>query len=120
MATKRSGKSKLFSILGVALSGVGLIILLNQVDTAAGHFAESVGLTGSDWGAGVPAMLLATVRAAQAWAFGRSNVLSALREMLLSCWPVVLVILGAVLLRGAFNGLARLRHNGSTATQGEL
>ena len=120
MATKRSDKSKLFSVLGVALFGVGLIALLTQVDASAGHFAESVGLKGSEWSAGVPAMLLAAVRAAQAWAFDRPNVLSALRQMLLSCWPVILVILGAALLRGAFDGIARLRHNGTSVTQGEL
>lgn len=119
MTTKRSGKSRLFSVLGVALFGIGLTILLTQVDAAAGHLADRVGFN-SEIGSGVPAVLLATVRTAQALVFDRSNVLSALREMLLSCWPVILVILGAALLRGAFNGLARYRRNGATAAQGEL
>ena len=120
MATGRSGKSKGLSILGVILFGVGLTILLTQVDTAAGHFAERVGVSGGELGAGVPALLLAGVRAAQAWAFDRPDVLSAGRELLLSCWPVILVLLGAALLRSAFNGLASIRRNGTTAAQGEL
>jgi hypothetical protein len=120
MATSRSGKSRLLTVLGIALFGVGLTILLTQLDTAAGHFADRVGVTGVELNAGVPALLLATVRAAQAWAFDRPNVLSAVREMLLSCWPVMLLILGAALLRTAFNGLASFRRNGTTAAQGEL
>ena len=119
MSSKRSPKSTLLSVLGIALFGIGLTILLTQVDIAAGHLADRVGVHG-EVGSSVPAALLATVRAAQALAFDRSNVLSALREMLLSCWPVILVILGAALLRGAFNGLARYRRNGAASAQGEL
>jgi hypothetical protein len=119
MTTKRSGKSRLFSVLGIALFGIGLTILVTQVDVAAGHLADRVGV-GSEIGSSVPAVLLATVRAAQALVFDRPNVLSALREMLLSCWPVILVILGAALLPGAFNGLARYHRNGAASAQGEL
>ncbi len=120
MTTRHATKSKLLPILGMALLGVGLTILLSQVDIAAGHLADRVGISVGEANGGVPAFILATVRAAQAVVFDRPNVLSALREMLLSCWPVILVILGAALLRGAFNGLARYRRNGATAAQGEL
>ena len=120
MTTKRTGPSRLFSVLGITLLVIGLTILLGQLDIAAAHLADRVGITGGELSAGVPGLLPAAVRAAQAWVFDRPNVLSALREMLLSCWPVILLILGAALLRGAFNGLSHLRQNGPSAAQGEL
>ena len=120
MVTTKSPNRKLYSILGVLLLGIGLTVLLAQVDTAASHLADRVGMSGSEVVDTVPAVILTTLRAAQALAFDRANVLSAVREMLLSCWPVILVIVGAALLRSAFNGFARLRRNGAGAvtTQG--
>jgi|SRR5262249_5097133 len=122
MVTRKSANRKLYSVLGVLLLGVGLTVLFAQVDTAATHLADRVGVSGSEMVDTVPAVILTTLRAAQALAFDRANVLSAVREMLLSCWPVILVILGAALLRSAFNGFARFRHNGAGAatTQGGL
>lgn len=119
MTTTRSRKSRVFAALGIAIFGIGLTILLTQVDAAAGHLADRVGVSG-EIGSSLPAVILATVRTAQALAFDRANVFSALREMLLSCWPVILVLLGAALLRGAFNGLARYHRNGAASAQGEL
>lgn len=120
MGIRRSGTRKLYSILGIVLLGVGLTILLAQLDTAAAHLAERVGFNSGDTGGTVPAAILTTVHAAQALAFDRANVLSAAREVLLSCWPVILVVVGAALLRGAFNGFARFLHNGATAAEGDL
>jgi hypothetical protein len=114
-----SGARRLYSVLGVVLLGVGLTILLAEVDTAASRLAERVGINSGEMGGSVPAAILTTVRAAQALAFDRANVLSAAREVLLSCWPVILVIVGAALLHGAFNGFARRGHNGATAAEGD-
>jgi len=119
MSTRRSGISRFFPILGIVLLGVGLTILLGGMDSAATRLADRVGIGTGDMGGTLPAALLSAVRAAQALVFDRANVFSALREMLLSCWPVILVILGAALLRGAFNGLVSTRHNGAAA-EGEL
>ena len=120
MAIERSGNSRLLRVAGIILLGVGLTILLSQVDIAATRLADRVGITYGEAGGTLPAAMLTTVRAAQALVFDRANVLSAVREVLLSCWPVILVILGAVLLRGAFNGLARFRHDSATASEGEV
>jgi hypothetical protein len=120
MANKKSANRKLYSILGVLLLGMGLTILLAQIDIAASHLADRVRVSGSEAVGTVPAAIMTTLRAAQALAFDRANVLSAVREMLLSCWPVILVIVGAALLRNAFNGFARSHRNGAVSVQGEL
>ena len=120
MGTRQNGTRRLYSVLGIVLLGVGLTILLAQLDTAASHLAERVGINSGEMGGTLPAAILTTVRAAQALAFDRANVLSAVREVLLSCWPVILVIVGAALLRGAFNGFARFRRNDATAVEGDL
>src|SRR5215467_2808058 len=120
MSATHNSKTNWFPILGIALLGIGLIVLFTQVDSATARLADRVGVSSGDLGGDVPAVVLTTVRTVQALAFDRPNVLSALREMLLSCWPVILVILGADLLRRAFDGFARLRHNGTASAQGEL
>jgi len=120
MDTKQNSTRRLFPVIGVVLLGIGLAILLAQVDIAASRLADRVGINPGEMGGPVPAAILSTVHAVQALAFDRPNVLSALREMLLSCWPVILILSGAALLRGAFSGLARFRHNGRSAAQGEL
>jgi hypothetical protein len=120
MRTTQSGIRRLFTISGVVLLGIGLTILLAQVDITASRLADRFGIYPGEIGGPVPAAILSTVHAVQALAFDRSNVLSGLREMLLSCWPVILILSGAALLRGAFNGLARVRHNGRSAVRGEL
>jgi hypothetical protein len=119
MSTGRRSFHKLFPTLGIVLLGIGLTALLVQTDRAANELAERFGANAGEVGGTVPAAILTTIRAAQALAFDRANVVSATREMLLSCWPVILVILGAALLRSAFNGLASLNRTAATAAEGE-
>lgn len=120
MSKQRGRFRTWFPVLGGALVVVGLLVLFVQVDGAANQLAERVGVSIGDRGEMMPAALLATLRAAQALAFDRANVISAVREILVSFWPMILVILGAALLRGTFSQFARSRRNGQAAAQGEL
>jgi hypothetical protein len=68
----------------------------------------------------LPALVLATSHAAQAYAFDHQGFLSVLEQILVSFWPLFLVMLGAVLLRGALLGhLTKIQHGASSPAAGE-
>ena len=120
MNAERRGYKRWLPILGIVLVGIGLTVLFAQVDTAATLLAERVGIGTGEMGGILPAMLVTTLHAAQAWVFDRANLLSAVRGMLLSCWPVILVIVGASLMRKVFNGIVPKRGAAVPApTEGE-
>jgi hypothetical protein len=47
----------------------------------------------------IPALGLAGLRAVQVYIFDHSHFLSALQQILVSFWPLLLVVVGAVLMR---------------------
>jgi hypothetical protein len=98
-ATRGNSRKATFVLLGVALIVVGLTLLVGRVDLAISHLFLAPGSAGDLGSSLFPTVVLALDRAAQAWAFDRPALLSSVREMLLSCWPVVLVLLGAILLQ---------------------
>jgi hypothetical protein len=85
--------------LGIALIAVGLTLLLSEADIALSRISLGLGFGFEQWGSFFPGLLLTVDRAIQAWVFDRPSLLSSFREMLISCWPVVLVMLGALLLQ---------------------
>lgn len=89
----------IFLIAAIALISIGATLLVSRADLAVAHFSTAAGDSAEQFGSSVPGLILAVDRAAQAWAFHRSTVLSCLRDMLLSCWPVLLVMFGALLLQ---------------------
>jgi hypothetical protein len=86
-------------LLGIAMIAIGLTLLLSRADLALSHLFVAPGSSPDLNASFFPALVLAVDRAAQAWVFDRSALVSCARGMLLSCWPVVLVLLGAVLLQ---------------------
>jgi hypothetical protein len=96
---RQNSRKAAFVLLGVALIAVGLTLLLGRLDPAISHLFLAPGSAGDVGSSLFPTVVLALDRVAQAWAFDRGALLSSVREMLLSCWPVVLVLLGAILLQ---------------------
>jgi hypothetical protein len=90
-----------FFLLFVNLDGFGA--LLNH---AVGAPAETVGI--------LPALGLASLHAVHSYTFDESGFLSSLLKILVSFWPLLLIVVGAALLTSAFG--ARLAKSGVVAT----
>ena len=93
------------SIAGTVLLALGLLILFSNLDAVAASLTAGIGYHASE---GVDTFLtigLATIHAAQSYAFEHSQFVSSVWRILVSCWPLILVFLGALLLRGSFGKL---------------
>jgi hypothetical protein len=120
MTAGQRGFRRFFPLIGLILLAGGLTVLFTQVHPVAAQLWDRVGANADELGGFVPAAILTVNHAAQAWAFDRANLLSALADILVSCWPVTLVISGAVLLRNAFNGMSPLPQTAmSSSAKGE-
>ena len=107
MTKQRTSSESLRSIAGGALVGLGLHILSGNVGRVAAQLRHVVGphfggpTAGQTLGV-LPSAVLASSQAAQAYAFDHQGFLLSLLQMLVSFWPLLLVIVGTILLRGAF------------------
>ena len=90
------------SITGGPLVGLGLHILLGNVDRAATQLSHSLGTTTGDGLGLLPSAVLAASQAAHAYAFDHLWLSQGLLRMLVSFWPLLLVIIGTMLLRDVF------------------
>jgi xanthine/uracil/vitamin C permease (AzgA family) len=90
------------SIAGAALVGIGLFILLENLDVAATQLNHLLGTTLGEALGSLPTVILAASQVLQACAFDHQRFLPALLQVLISFWPLALVIVGAVLLWKAF------------------
>jgi hypothetical protein len=91
------------SIAGTALIGLGLLILFGNVDGAAAQLSGPLGNTAGEALGVLPSIILtAASQAFQACAFDHQYFLQGLFQMLVSSWLLLLVIVGALLLRAAF------------------
>jgi hypothetical protein len=106
--TRRHRPTERFrSIAGGALVGLGLHILSANLDRVAAQLSHLFGthLGGNAAGEALgvlPSAVLASSQAAQAYAFDHQGFLLGLLWMLISFWPLLLVIVGTMLLRNAF------------------
>ena len=66
----------------------------------------------------LPALVLATSHAVQAYAFDHQGFLSILEQILVSFWPLILVVIGATLLRNVFGN--RLPNNRARAASEQV
>jgi len=89
-------------IAGGALVGLGLHILSGNLDAAADQLRRLLGNTVGDALGVLPSVVLASSQAAQAYALDHHGFLQCFLRMLVSFWPLLLVIVGTVLLRDVF------------------
>jgi len=89
-------------IAGGALVGLGLHILSGNLNTAADQLRHLLGNTVGDALGVLPSVVLASSQAAQAYALDHHGFLQCFLRMLVSFWPLLLVVVGTVLLRDVF------------------
>ena len=118
MARQQISSKGLRPVLGAVLLALGFAILfgnLEALDSPLGRF----------FGASEPAapgillsLVLGIFHALQSYAFDHQRFLSGLQQILISFWPLGLVVLGTVLLRDSFQiHFARVQDTlGSTET----
>jgi hypothetical protein len=92
---------------GGALVGLGLHILAGNLDRAAAQVRHICGSTAGEGVGVLSSAVLAASQATQAYAFDHQGFLLGLLWMLVSFWPLLLVIVGAVLLQDAFTEKVR-------------
>jgi hypothetical protein len=89
-------------IAGGALVGLGLHILSGNLNTAADQLRPLLGNTVGDALGLLPSVVLASSQAAEAYALDHHGFLQCFLRMLVSFWPLFLVVVGTVLLRDVF------------------
>jgi hypothetical protein len=104
MVAERTSPSRLKSITGAILLLLGFLILFANLDAVAGQITNSAGTAGAQTTGMLPALILAALHALQAYVFDHTGFFSGLLQLLVSFWPVILIVIGAVLLRDAFWG----------------
>jgi|SRR6266571_4829610 hypothetical protein len=99
MIRQHKTSESITAIAGGALVGLGLHILSGSHDTAADQF---LGNTAGDALGVLPCVVLASSQAAQAYALDHHGFLQCFLRMLLSFWPLLLVVVGTVVLWDVF------------------
>ena len=106
MASQHRPSEGLKSIVGGALVGLGLHILFGNLDRVAEQMKHMLGAAAWETLGVLPSAVLAASQAVQAYGLDRQGFLQSLLWIgfwiLISFWPLVLVIAGTVLLRNFF------------------
>ena len=110
MASQHRPSEGLKSIVGGALVGLGLHILFGNLDRVAEQIKHMLGAAWETLGV-LPSAVLAASQAVQAYGADHQGFLQSLlwigSWILISFWPLVLVIAGTVLLRNFFTEKAK-------------
>lgn len=101
MARPYGPPERLRSIAGGALIGLGLHILFGNLDRGVVQVRHLLGTTAGDALGTLPTAVLAASQAVQAYALDHQAFLLGLGRLLISFWPLLLVMAGTVLLQDA-------------------
>jgi hypothetical protein len=105
MAMQQTFFGRAKSLAGAALVGLGIFIFHENLDRAATQWRHLLSTTHGEALGVLPTVILAAPRILQAYGADRHwFVRGFLREIFVSCWPLLLVIVGTVLLRDTFMG----------------
>jgi len=102
MTRQHKTSESITAIAGGALVGLGLHILSGNLDTAADQWRHLLGNTAGDALGVLPSVVLASSQAAQAYGLDHHGFLQCFLRMLVSLWPLLLVVVGTVLLWDVF------------------
>ena len=98
MAAKHTTSRSMKSISGVSVLAVGLFLLFANLDGVAAQFNHAVGAPTEVLGI-LPALVLAGLHGIQAYLSDDAGFLASLLQILVSFWPLLLIVAGALLLR---------------------
>jgi hypothetical protein len=112
MAAQQTSSRSLLSITGAILLILGLVLVFANLDEIAVRFTNSFTPPMKNLGM-LPALGLAGLSALQACLSDHSQFLSALRQILVSFWPLLLVVAGAVLMRRTLKGRSAVHGTGT-------
>ena len=97
------GRAK--SVAGAALVGIGIFIFHGNLDRAASEWTHLLSTTHGEALGVLPTVILAAPRILQAYGADHQwFVQGFLRDLFVSCWPLLLVTVGTLLLRDTFVG----------------
>ena len=116
MAARQTTPRSLTSIAGAFLLAVGFLILFSNLDAAAARIAYATGNAGGRALETLPALILALLHGLQAYVFDHAGFLSGVLQFLVSFWPLILILTGALLLRDAFRGRFQAYKSGNGAS----
>ena len=102
MAAQQTSPRSLKSIAGAILLALGFLILFANLEGVTGQITSAVGSSPEPAQGILPALVLATWHVLQEYAFDHAGFLSVLLQFLVPCWPLILIVIGAVLLRDLF------------------
>ena len=102
MAAQQTSRRSLKSIAGAILLALGFLILFANLEGVTGQITSAVGSSPEPAQGILPALVLATWHVLQEYAFDHAGFLSVLLQFLVPCWPLILIVIGAVLLRDLF------------------
>lgn len=103
MTARQTSSRSLKSILGAGIFVFGLFLLSINLDGIGAKASSMVGTWAETPGL-LSALALAGLHAVQAYTFDHAGFLSSLLRILVSFWPLLLIVVGATLLRHAFKG----------------
>jgi hypothetical protein len=102
MATQKRSFRLVESLLGTSLLALGVFCLFTNVDALMASVSRTAGHSQEDASSTFLGLALAGLHATQAYAFDHAQFLSGLRGILVSFWPLALVLVGVVLMRDFF------------------
>lgn len=105
MAAQQTSTRSLLSITGAILLILGLVLIFFNIDEFAVHITNSFPAPMKNLGM-LPSLGLAGLSALQVYLSDHSRFFSALLQFLVSCWPLLLVVAGGLLMRRTLQGRA--------------
>jgi hypothetical protein len=100
MAKRQTPSKSFHAVAGALLLSLGLLMLFANLDEVATHISNSLSPTPGALGA-VVEIGLAGMRAVETYLFDQAAFHAGLRWILVSLWPLILVMIGATLLQNA-------------------
>lgn len=105
MMAQQKTSRRIRSISGAGVLAIGLFLLFVNLDGVTAQISYASGAPSETLGI-LPALGLAGVRALHTYAFDPSLFLSSLLQILVSFWPLLLIVTAAMLLRPLARGEA--------------